>query len=128
MKNKKLLIGVGLLAAAAIGFALYRRRKKTTTPETAPPSNVAVVKPQGNLGADKISQADVDYIRQNAGLPTFTGVDYNDPKNTLEANRAYLQANPDIATSWTDKTSDGSVIGWSHYVIWGNKEGRTWSA
>ena len=130
MKNKKLLIGLGIAAAAVIGIMLYNKKKKTQgapadTPST--PQAPAEPKPKGNLGIDNIPKADLDYIRQNTGMSDFRGVDYNDSRNTESANATYLAANPDIAAGWSDKTADGKVIGWSHYIIYGKKEGRNWS-
>ena len=130
-----MLIGLALLAAAGLGYFLYKRKKDQGQADTgagapAPAETggpAPAPKPQGNLGPDKISQDDLAYLKQSAGLPSdFTGVDYNNPKNTLQANQAYLAANPDVITGWADKASDGSVVGWSHYVIWGQKEGRVW--
>lgn len=130
--KKNQLIALGVLAAAVVGYMVYSKRKKdqaqanTDTPVAETGGPAPAEKPKGNLSADKISQDYRDYIRQNAGLPNFDGIDYSDPKNTVQANQAYLSANPDVVTGWADKTSDGSVIGWSHYVIWGQKEGRAW--
>jgi hypothetical protein len=47
------------------------------------------------------------------------GVDYADSRNTWASNAAYLDSNPDVRATWKDSA-------WSHYILYGQKEGRSW--
>ena len=47
------------------------------------------------------------------------GVDYSDSRNTWAANASYLDSNPDVRATWKDSA-------WSHYILYGQKEGRSW--
>ena len=131
MKNKKtLLIGAGVGLAALAGYFLWKNKSKTAKKETpasgGSQGTPAAPKEEGLYSKSKIKQEDVDYIRANTGNTTFSAVDYNDIRNTSAANAAYLAQNPDVVANWADKAKDGSTFGWSHYVIWGQKEGRIW--
>ena len=133
MKNqKKILIGAGIGLAALAGYFLWNKNSKKVKTETSAgggnqsaPDAVAP-KEQGKYSKANIKQEDIDYIRSQTGNTTFSGVDYNDIRNTTAANAAYLAQNPDVVAGWADKAKDGSTFGWSHYVIWGQKEGRIW--
>lgn len=48
------------------------------------------------------------------------GVDYSDSRNTWAANASYLDSNPDVRATWKDSA-------WSHYILYGQKEGRSWA-
>jgi hypothetical protein len=133
-KNTKIALGVG--AAAVVGYLVYQnmnaKKKLKGGAGAGTGGGAAVVRPMGTkYGIGVITPEDLANVKStstskfvNAG---FRGVDYTDARNTKAANDAYLAANSDLKANWADKDAAGNTVGWSHYVMYGQGEGRTWA-
>lgn len=140
MDKKKTMIAAIIGGVALIGGYLWykNKNKKTATTDTAAGTTataaaatvVAVNKLVGKYDAAVINQADKANLAKVLNNPSIQGIDYNDPKNTEAANTKYLTDYADLKKTatggWGDVNSDGTTIGWSHYVMFGKKEGRKW--
>lgn len=137
-KQKQMYIGGAVVVVAVAAYLYSQKLKKdkgvsvggdTTT--GADTTAAAVNKLVGKYGVGKITSSDLAYYTRSGNTgklaSDWKGVDYNDSKNTEAANTKYLSDNPDITkTTWDDAAADGTIIGWSHYVMYGNGEGRKW--